>query len=219
MRVVIADDAVLVRAGVVHLLRGAGVDVVAECGDAASLLKAVASASPDVAIIDIRMPPTFTDEGLKAARQVRSGYPDTAVLVLSQYLQPLYARKLLADSPAGTGYLLKERVHDVATLVSALERVAAGSCVVDEAIIHRVLDRRGREGKLGLLTARETDALALMAAGLSNRAIATQLSISPKTVEMLVTSTFLKLGLEQSHDVNRRVLAVLETLTRQGRYE
>ena len=215
MRVVIADDAVLLRAGVVHLLRNAGVEVVSECEDAESLMKAVALEDPDVAVIDIRMPPTFTDEGLRAARQVRDVYPRTAVLVLSQYLQPLYARRLLADSPEGTGYLLKERVHDVSTLISALDRVAAGSCVVDESIVARLIDRRGSaEGRLGSLTDREAEALALMAAGLSNKAISTELAISPKTVEMLVTAIFLKLGLEQSSDVNRRVLAVLRTLTR-----
>lgn len=214
MRVVIADDTVLVRAGIAHLLRSAGIEVVAECGDADSLIRAVAREDPDAAVIDIRMPPTFTDEGLVAARKVRAGYPRTAVVVLSQYLQPLYASRLLSDSPAGMGYLLKERVHDVTTLLNALERVVAGSCVVDEAIVARLLDRRGTEGRLGALTDREAEALGLMAAGLSNKAIAADLGISLKTVEMLVTAIFLKLGLEPSADVNRRVLAVLQTLTR-----
>lgn len=214
MRAVIADDAVLVRAGVAHLLREAGVDVVAECGDAETLLRTVAVERPDVAVVDIRMPPSYTDEGLVAARRIRAEYPDTAVLVLSQYLQPLYARRLLADSPAGSGYLLKERVQDVAVLLGAMDRVVAGSCVVDDAIVSTMLDRRSPEGPLGSLTAREAQALGLMAAGLSNSAMAADLGISPKTVEMLITSVFQKLGLEQSADVNRRVLAVLRTLTR-----
>jgi DNA-binding NarL/FixJ family response regulator len=214
MRVVIADDAVLVRAGVVHLLTTSGVDVVAECGDAATLIKAVALEDPDVAVIDIRMPPTYTDEGIIAARHVREVYPRTSVLVLSQYLQPLYARRLMADSPGHTGYLLKEKVHDIEVLLSAMERVVAGSCVVDDSIVKTILGHRDHLGSLASLTDREAEVLALMARGLSNSAMATELTLSAKTVEMLVSAVFRKLNLDQSSDVNRRVLAVLEALTR-----
>lgn len=214
MRVVIADDAVLVRAGVVHLLTTSGVDVVAECGDAATLIKAVALEDPDLAVIDIRMPPTYTDEGIIAARHVREIYPRTSVLVLSQYLQPLYARRLMADSPGHTGYLLKEKVHDIEVLLSAMERVVAGSCVVDDSIVKTILGHRDHLGSLASLTDREAEVLALMARGLSNSAMAAELTLSAKTVEMLVSAVFRKLNLDQSSDVNRRVLAVLEALTR-----
>jgi DNA-binding NarL/FixJ family response regulator len=214
MRVVIADDVLLVRTGLAQLLRTAGIDVDAECADAPTLMRAVAQQHPDAAIIDIRMPPTHTDEGLVAARQVRELYPSTAVLLLSQYLEPLYARRLLADQPAGMGYLLKERVHDVTVLKDALDRVTAGSCVIDQAIIDRIMKRRTAGSPLSTLTPREAEVLELMAQARSNAAIAAELFISAKTVEMMVASVFRKLGLEQSPDVNRRVLAVLETLTR-----
>jgi len=211
---VIADDVLLVRAGEAQLLRSAGIEVVAECGDAEELLRAVATGRPDVAIIDIRMPPTHTDEGLRAARTVRALYPETGVLLLSQYLEPAYATSLLADAPARTGYLLKERVVDVAVLVDALTRVHAGSCVVDDAIVARLVRRR--RGVLGQesLTDREAEALELIAAGLSNAAIAGRMGLAGKSVESLVTSVFRKLGLDQSPSVNRRVLAVLTLLAR-----
>jgi DNA-binding NarL/FixJ family response regulator len=214
MRVVIADDVLLVRAGEAQLLRSVGIEVVAECADADELLRAVALESPDAAIIDIRMPPTHTDEGLVAAQRIRRLHPSTAVLVLSQYLEPAYASRLLADEPAMTGYLLKERVLDVTVLVDALEAVVAGSCIIDDAIVGRLVDRRRGAAGHDPLTDREAEVLELIAAGRSNTAIADQLCISPKTVEALVTAVFRKLGLEASPTSNRRVLAVLSVLAR-----
>lgn len=214
MRVVIADDVLLVRAGEAQLLRSVGVEVVAECADAEELLRAVALESPHAAIVDIRMPPTHTDEGLVAAQRIRRLHPRTAVLVLSQYLEPAYASRLLADEPAMTGYLLKERVYDVTVLVDALERIVSGSCVIDDAIVERLVERRRGTGGNNPLTDREAEVLELIAAGRSNAAIGDQLCISTKTVETLVSAVFRKLGLEASPSANRRVLAVLSVLAR-----
>ena len=163
-----------------------------------------------MAIVDIRMPPTHTDEGLVAARSIREHYPATAVVVLSQYLEPRYAERLVAQHPAGLGYLLKERVSDIAVLVDALRRVREGECVIDPTIVSRLLQRRRPDSPLAQLTARERDILALMAEGRSNSAIATGLGISERTVEAACAQLFRKLGLEPSPDVNRRVLAVLK---------
>ena len=212
MRVVIADDMMLVRSGLARLLSDAGVDVVAEAADAEALLRAVAWENPDVAIVDIRMPPTHTDEGLVAARRIRTQYPETAVVLLSQYLQAHYAERLLADQPGRLGYLLKERVSDIAVLVDALRRVTEGECVIDPTIVARLMRRRRPDSPLGRLSGRESDILGLMAQGRSNSGIATHLGISERTVEAAIAQLFRKLGLEPSPDLNRRVLAVLTLL-------
>jgi DNA-binding NarL/FixJ family response regulator len=212
VRVVVADDVMLVRSGLARLLVDAGVVVVGEAGDADELLRLVALESPDVAIVDIRMPPGHKDEGLVAARQIRERYPDTAVVLLSQHLEARYAQRLLADQPAGLGYLLKERVSDIAVLVDALRRVSDRECVLDPTIVARLMQRQRPDSPLTQLTAREREILALMAEGRSNAAIASELTISERTVEAASAQLFRKLGLEPSADVNRRVLAVLTAL-------
>ena len=212
VRVVVADDVMLVRSGLARLLADAGVEVVAESRDADELMRAVALERPDVALVDIRMPPTHTDEGLVAARRIRDGYPDTAVLLLSQYLEPRYAQRLLADQPGGLGYLLKERVSDIAVLVDALHRVTEGECVIDPTIVARLMRRRPPSSPLEQLTEREREILALLAEGRSNSAIAARLQLSERTVESACAQIFRKLGLDPSPDVNRRVLAVLTLL-------
>ncbi len=212
MRVVIADDVMLLRSGLAKLLQAAGIEVAAECGDAPDLLSAVDEHHPDVAIVDIRMPPTHTDEGLVAAMRLRATHPATAVLVLSQYVDPRYAQRLLADQPAGAGYLLKERVSDISVLVDALHRVTEGECVLDPTIVARLLSRRRPTSKLARLTEREHEVLQLCAEGRSNSAIAARLFIAERTVESTCASIFRKLELEHSTDVNRRVLAVVELL-------
>jgi len=212
---VIADDVLIVRAGLVTLLAGTNVDVVGQAGDADELLHLVAAQRPDVAIVDIRMPPTHKDEGIVAAHAIRSRFPATSVLVLSEYLQARYADRLLADRPAGLGYLLKERVSDLGTLLDALARVDAGECVVDPAIVERLMAAKERS-PLAELAPRERQALALIAEGRSNAAVATRLGIAERSVEALCASLFRKLDLEPDPDVNRRVLAVL-TLLRPGR--
>jgi DNA-binding NarL/FixJ family response regulator len=212
VRVVIADDVMLVRSGLARLLADAGVQVVGEAEDAGELLRLVALESPDVAIVDIRMPPGHKDEGLVAARQIRQQHPGTAVVLLSQHLEPRYAQRLLADQPAGLGYLLKERVSDIAVLVDALRRVMDRECVLDPTIVARLMQRRRPDSPLTQLTPREREILALMAEGRSNSAIATELTISERTVEAASAAMFRKLGLEPSADVNRRVLAVLTAL-------
>ena len=212
MRVVIADDVMIVRSGLSRLLVDAGVEVVGEAADAEALLRLVAHELPDVAIVDIRMPPTHTDEGLVAARRIRTAYPGTGVVVLSQYLEPRYAERLLADQPGGLGYLLKERVSDIAVLVDALRRVTEGECVLDPTIVARLMSR-GRAGtSLGVLTPRELETLSLLAQGRSNSGVAAELGVSERTVEATCAALFRKLGLEASPDTNRRVLAVLAAL-------
>ena len=212
MRVVIADDVMLVRSGLARLLTDAGVTVAGEAADAAALLRIVALDRPDVAIVDIRMPPTHTDEGLVAARFIRQHHPDTAVVLLSQYLEPRYAWRLLADQPGGLGYLLKERVSDIAVLIDALARVTAGECVIDPTIVSRLMHRRRPDSPISRLSTREREILALMAEGRSNAGIAGELNISERTVEAASAQLFRKLGLEASVGVNRRVLAVLTLL-------
>jgi DNA-binding NarL/FixJ family response regulator len=212
VRVVIADDVMLVRSGLSHLLNEAGVSVVGEAGNAEQLLRLVALERPDVAIVDIRMPPTLTDEGIQAAQSIRSQYPHTAVLLLSQYLQVRYAQRLLTDQPSGLGYLLKERVSDVALLIDAMHRVVDGECVIDPSIVSRLMQRRRTDSPLNRLSARENQILALIAEGRSNSGIASQLSLSERTVEAASAQLFRKLGLEPSPDLNRRVLAVLRLL-------
>ncbi len=212
MRAVVADDVMLIRSGVARLLSDAGVDVVGEAGDAETLLRLVALERPDVAVIDIRMPPTHTDEGLAAARRIREGWPETAVVVLSQYLEPRYAQRLLADQPGYVGYLLKERVSDIAVLIDAMHRVNEGECVLDPTIVAKLMQRRRPASPLITLTAREREILALMAEGRSNAGIAEALGISERTVETSSAVIFRKLELEPSHDTNRRVKAVLTLL-------
>jgi DNA-binding NarL/FixJ family response regulator len=212
VRVIVADDAMLTRTGIVRLLGDAGVDVVGEAEDADGLLGHVARARPDVAIVDIRMPPTHTDEGLVAAQRIRAEHPAVGVLVLSEYVEPRYAMRLLKEHPEGVGYLLKERVFDVVVLVDALRRVADGETVVDPTIVSRLVGRRRRVDPLAELTEREREVLALVAEGLSNAAIAKRLYVTPRTVETHVTQIMSKLGLEADPDSHRRVLAVLAYL-------
>jgi DNA-binding NarL/FixJ family response regulator len=212
MRVVVADDVMIVRAGLVRLLTDVGVDVVGQAGEANELLRLVALEDPDVALVDIRMPPTHQDEGLVAARLIRQRYPRTGVLLLSQYLAPRYAERLLQDHPGGLGYLLKERVSDMSTLVDALDRVGSGQCLVDPAIVARLLDRDRRTSPLDVLSQRERETLGLMAEGRSNVAIAHQLGIAERSVESVCAQLFRRLGLQPDPDVNRRVVAVLTLL-------
>jgi DNA-binding NarL/FixJ family response regulator len=214
MRVVIADDAVLIREGVAHLLTESGVEVVDQVGDADALLTSVRDLNPDVALIDIRMPPSHTDEGLRAAREIRSRYPETAVLVLSQHLEPAYALRLVEERPEGVGYLMKERVGRVQQLLDAVQRVAAGECVVDRALVDELLARRRRVDPISELTPREREILALMAEGRSNQGICQTLWLSPKTVETHIRGAFAKLGIKEASEDNRRVLAVLTYLRR-----
>jgi len=212
MRVVIADDEALLREGLSRLLTEVGVDVVASVGDPNALLRMVALDSPDVAIVDIKMPPTRTDEGVAAALAIRQRNPTVGVLLLSHYLDARYALRLLEQQPSRVGYLLKERVSDVVALVDALNRIADGECVLDPAIVSRLLDRRRQDSPLQQLTDREREVLGLMAEGRSNHNIATTLVLSPKTVERHVGNIFGKLDLAQSDDYHRRVLAVLALL-------
>jgi DNA-binding NarL/FixJ family response regulator len=212
VRVVVADDLMLTREGIVRLLRDAGIDVVAEAADADGLLREVGLNHPDVAMVDIRMPPTQTDEGLVAAQAIRAAHPDVGVLVLSQYVEPSYAMRLIQDTPERVGYLLKDRVFDIATVVDALRRIAEGETVIDPTIVARLVGRRRREDPLERLTEREREVLGLIAEGMSNRAIAARLFITERTVEAHATQIFLKLGLPESPDTHRRVLAVLTFL-------
>jgi DNA-binding NarL/FixJ family response regulator len=212
MRVVIAEDMALLREGLARLLADAGFDVVGKAGDLPGLLQLVDKTAPDAALIDIKMPPTHTDEGLQAATEIRQQHPGTAVLLLSSYLESRYASSLLENHPEGSGYLLKERVYDSAVLADALERVCAGECVIDPAIVSRLLSRRRTRGPLDELTDREREILSMMAEGHSNHAISARLVVSSRTVESHVRSVFIKLGIAESPDSSRRVLAVLAFL-------
>lgn len=212
MRVVIAEDMALLRQGLARLLTDAGFDVVGEAGDLPGLLEQVDRTTPDAALIDIKMPPTHTDEGLQAATEIRQQHPGTAVLLLSSYLESRYASSLLENHPASSGYLLKERVYDSAVLADALERVCAGQCVIDPGIVSRLLSRRRARGPLDELTEREREILSMMAEGHSNQAISARLVVSSRTVESHVRSVFMKLGIAESPDSSRRVLAVLAFL-------
>jgi serine/threonine-protein kinase len=212
VRALIADDEMLLREGLARLLADSGVDVVGTAGSADELVRKVALTRPDVAIVDIRMPPTYTDEGLVAAREIRDSQPAVGVLVLSHYLESHYAMRLLEDHPERSGYLLKERVKDVAVLVDALERIGEGECVVDPTIVSRLVGRPREQSPLDELTGREREVLALMAEGHSNDGICRTLFLSPKTVETHVRHILLKLGIGETPDYHRRVLAVLAYL-------
>ena len=213
MRVVVAEDVLLTRAGIVRLLQDAGVEVVGEAEDVDGLMAAVALNSPDVVISDIRMPPTHRDEGLVAAARIRTEHPGIGVLILSQYVESDYALELLRDHPGGVGYLLKERVYDIGTVLDALRRIADDECVIDPTIVQRLLGRRrAKDDPLAGLSAREREVLALVAEGRSNDGIAEALFITPRTVEAHISEIFLKLGLDTQPGTNRRVRAVLAHL-------
>jgi DNA-binding NarL/FixJ family response regulator len=212
MRVVLADDSVLLREGVARLLEDAGMDVVGQAGDAEDLLRKVHAHKPDVAVVDVRMPPTHTDEGLRAAAQIRVAHPDCGVLVLSAYIDEGPALELLSDSAEGLGYLLKDRVGDVDGFVDAVRRVGDGGSALDPEVVSRLLGRRRRSDPLEGVTPREREVLGLMAEGRSNHAIAEQLVVTERAVEKHVTSIFGKLGLPPTQDDHRRVLAVLAYL-------
>lgn len=212
LRVLVADDSALLRTGVVRLLQDAGMDVVGEAGDAEELLRKVRAHVPDVAIVDVQMPPDRTDDGLRAALAIRATQPQTAVLVLSQFLEERYALDLIGDDARGVGYLLKDRVADVGSLVEAIERVAAGGSALDPEVVARMVGRRRAEDPLADLTPREREVLALMAEGKSNRGIADLLGVSPAAVDKHAARLFDKLGLGAEPSEHRRVMAVLTLL-------
>lgn len=212
MRVVIAEDSVLLRAGLERLLADAGIEVVATAGDGQELLQAVDATTPDLAIVDVRMPPTFTDEGLRASIDARAQHPGLAVLVLSQYVEDEYARELLASDANGVGYLLKDRVADVSEFLEAVRRVGEGGTALDPDVVAQLLGRHRGDEALARLTTREREVLGLMAEGRSNRAIAEALVVSAGAVEKHVGNIFSKLDLEPDDGDHRRVLAVLRFL-------
>ncbi|HUC59779.1 MAG TPA: response regulator transcription factor [Streptosporangiaceae bacterium] len=213
MRIVIAEDAAVVRAGLVEILADRGHEVVAAVGDGSSLLTAVAEHRPEVCVVDVRMPPGFTDEGIRAAIAIRRDHPGTGVLVFSQYVETHYAAELLGAGSAGVGYLLKDRVADVGEFMSALSRVAGGGTALDPEVVTQLLGASRRADGLGELTGREREVLSLMAEGRSNGAIATTLVVTERAVEKHVSNIFSKLGLAPSDADHRRVLAVLRYLS------
>jgi DNA-binding NarL/FixJ family response regulator len=212
MRVVIAEDSALLRDGLVQLLALRGVEVAAAVGDAASLLAAVAEHRPDAAVIDIRLPPGHTDEGLRAAVEIRSSWPGVGVLIFSQYVETRYATQLLGDGGAGVGYLLKERVVDIGEFVAALERVASGGTALDPEVVARLFGATRRASALDALTPREREVLGLMAEGRANQSIAESFVVSERAVEKHIANIFAKLGLVPGEPGHRRVLAVLRYL-------
>ena len=212
MRVVIAEDAVMLREGLIRLLADEGIETVATSGDGTGLVANVKEHRPDLAIVDVRMPPTFTDEGLRAALDVRREVPGTPILVFSQYVEERYATDLIGGGAEGVGYLLKERVADVAEFLAAVRRVAGGGTVIDPEVIAQLLGRRRRGDRLEVLTPREREVLGLMAEGLSNAAIARRLVVTDGAVEKHISNIFLKLGLQHTTSTHRRVMAVLAFL-------
>jgi DNA-binding NarL/FixJ family response regulator len=215
VRVVVGEDSVLMREGIVRVLRDAGFEVVAQAGDADELIRKVSAHKPDVAVVDIRMPPTETDDGLRAAIEIRRRLPETGVMVLSQYLDEGYALDLVGDSAEGTGYLLKDRVGDVELFADSVRRVGEGGSALDPEVVVQMLGRRRRDDGLVALTERDREVLEVMAEGRSNQAIAEQLVVTERAVEKHVTSIFDKLGLMPAPDDHRRVLAVLAFLRSQ----
>jgi len=217
VRVVIAEDQALLREGIVALLREKGIDVVAQAEDGAGLLRILAGHKPDLAIVDVRLPPTFTDEGIRAALEARAKYPGLGVLILSQYVEPVYTAELLDSGEGGIGYLLKERVGDVKAFVGAVESVARGGTALDREVVSELVRRKdgGGDGALGALTPREREVLGLMAEGRTNTAIARALVVTPGAVEKHISNIFSKLDLPATDEDHRRVLAVLAYL-RQG---
>jgi DNA-binding NarL/FixJ family response regulator len=216
LRAVVADDSVLLRDGIVRLLADSGIDVVAAVGDADALLAAVAQHVPDVALVDVRMPPTHTDEGIRAAIEIRRSHPGVAVLVLSQYVEERYAGDLLSGDVGGVGYLLKDRVMDIAEFVAALRRVAAGGSAIDGEVVGQLIGRTRHRNELDRLTAREREVLTAMAEGMSNAGIAEHLVISAGAVEKHISNVFSKLDLPPEDHAHRRVLAVLTYLRSAG---
>ena len=212
MRVVLGEDSLLLRAGIARLLEDAGIEVVGQAGDLDDILRKVRAHKPDVAIVDIKMPPTHTDEGLKAALVIRAELPRTAVLVLSQYVEKEYAAELLAEDAKGVGYLLKDRVADIDRFIDTVRRVADGGSALDPEVVSQMLARRRSDGPLDELTPREREVLAMMAEGRSNHSIAAELVVTERAVEKHVTSIFAKLNLPGSADDHRRMLAVLAYL-------
>lgn len=214
MRVVVADDSVLLREGIARLLRDAGMDVVADAADAVELVRQVLIHQPDVAVVDIRMPPSNTDDGLRAALEIRKRMPGTGVLILSQYVEEGYALDLITDRRGGVGYLLKDRITDLDWFVDAVRRVGDGGSALDPEVVSQLVGRRRRQDPLAALTPREREVLQLMAEGRSNQGIVDQLVITERAVEKHVTAIFAKLGLAPTPDDHRRVLAVLAFLRR-----
>jgi DNA-binding NarL/FixJ family response regulator len=212
VRVVVADDSVLLREGIVRILGDAGFDVVGQAGDAEDLIRKVAAHKPDVAIVDVRMPPTNTDDGLRAAQRIRAEQPDCGVLVLSQYIEEGYALELLSENAEGVGYLLKDRVADVERFTESVKRVGEGGSALDPEVVAQLLGRRRREDPLDELSPREREVLELMAEGRSNHAIADAMVVTERAVEKHVTSIFGKLKLPPTAEDHRRVLAVLRFL-------
>jgi DNA-binding NarL/FixJ family response regulator len=212
VRVVIADDSILMREGIATLLRRADIEVAAQASSPEELLREVSEHEPDVAIIDIRMPPTFTDEGLRAALEIRTRHPRMGIVILSQHVETGTATRLLAENPKRLGYLLKDRVGDVEEFAGTLRRVASGGSALDPQVVARLLASARDDGPLAALSAREREVLALVAEGRSNKAIGDQLELSQRGVQKHVTAVFAKLGLTADEDDNRRILAVLEYL-------
>lgn len=216
MRVLICEDSVLLREGLVRLIEDAGHTVVAALPDASGVMPAVAEHVPDMCILDVRLPPTFTDEGIRCALEVRAAFPELPVLVLSQYVEERYASDLIAASGGAVGYLLKDRVADVTEFVESIERIAAGGTVLDPEVVAQLLTRKNRDDRMLRLTERERTVLALIAEGKSNQAIASLLFVSEASVEKHITSIFQKLGLERDDSGNRRVLAALAHIENSG---